>query len=231
MIGDVIELLGPDEDEHPRLAPGSLSDFERQVRGDARLNASARVIWLLAALSGAGPATMSGSNMAKQVGCTTETVRAAIGRAVDAGLFERRRKPGRSRTPSYVRGRVPPGFAQKGEPRGAAFRKWVRAQKWIDLKVRLAWLLIDICSANGVAETSLAALAKELGIPRRRQHVHRAAGELVGMGLFNVEPGDSRHRSRYRPNATFRYDPGITETTLPASPSESLANFIRRRVG
>jgi hypothetical protein len=217
MFGDTIEILGPDEDAHPRLAPGSLSDFERQVRGDRRLNATARVGWLMFALSGAGPVTMSAANMAAQIGCSPETVKAARSKWVDAGFFEPKRKPGRNRTPSYSRARPPPGFrAQRGERRGTAFRKWVRAQTWADLKVRLAWLLIDMSSASGVAELSLGEMKIQLGAARR--HIHRAIGDLVGMGLFNIEPGDSRSRSRYRPNAALRYDP---------SPTEDLGDYIR----
>jgi len=179
---------------HGRASP--LAQFARQLRADSRLNATARLAWLLTDLSRRQPASMSRANLARELGGISQnTLDRALQQVVYAlALFERQDGVKGHRAARYSRSRV--GGTQ------ADFPRQVRMCKKLNLAVRVAWLLVDVASRFGYADLSLTEMAQQLSA--RPQNVWAAIQRLVALGLFRVAGGGGRgHRNRYYPVAVF----------------------------
>lgn len=166
----------------PRSRQGgsALQKFEWRLRGDVRLNATARLAWLLTALSKKRPATMSAAKMAVQLGTSEWVVYRALRKLVALSLFEK----------------TAGGYARSPPKRDFARR--VRKCGSLNLAVRVAWLLVDLSSAadGGKVTISLGKMAAELN--SNRGLVSAAAQKLLGLGLFSrLRDGNGNRKSTY----------------------------------
>jgi hypothetical protein len=150
---------------------------------------------------------MAVPRMASELRVSENTVRGGLEKLVALGLFEREPRCGPHRPNKYRRARPPPGSAPVGVGDKAAFVRWVRRQRRLDLTVRAAWLLVDLCSHSGHAEISMAEIGEQLSTHEnnarpavRRLLPGKGRAEQRDLGLFMRELGTGRgRRNRYRP--------------------------------
>jgi hypothetical protein len=188
----------PAREQRSRGASAS-QQFERRLRADTRLNAAARLAWLMCALSHKyGSAYMAAPRMASELGVSTNTVRAGLKKLITLGLFEPERV-GSRRPNKYRRARPPPGAVPDGSANDkAAFVRWVRWQRRLDLATRAAWLLADLCAHDGHGTVSMAEIGAQLNT--HKNNARAAVRRLLDLVLFTCEPATGRgHRNTYRP--------------------------------
>jgi hypothetical protein len=169
--------------------------FPRLVLVDTRLPITARVAWLMVALSHKnGFASMKAERMATVLNSTPEAVEKARRKLVKLGLFARDGW-------KYHRVLLP------GEDRGAYWQR-VRGDCRLDSATRCAWLLCDL-TRQGETSLSLVRLAALLGLPKKT--ATRALNKVAALGHFAKTPGCGRGH----PN-TYRRNEGLNSVALTA---------------
>ena len=153
--------------KNERRGGSPVQRLEWQLRADGRLNATARLAWMLTALSAKKPATMPVEMLAEKLGVTEWVIRKGLRLIVgETRLFEVTASRGYRRT------------SAKG------FARHVRRCRRLNLTVRLAWLLVDLISGakTGEVAVSLSAMAQELD--SAPPLVSAAAQKLVELQIF-----------------------------------------------
>jgi hypothetical protein len=171
--------LDPETREHLRG-----DNFDRVLRGDPRINVTARLGWLMTALSHrSGYASMKVARMAAELGAAPASVRQARQKLVRLGLFT----PGERWRYSRV---------LLSDENSSAYWCRIRADRRLDLTARCTWLLCDATRRDGSAEMSLAEIGAGLGVNEQRAAwaVHR----VRELRYFTTVPGGGRgHKTVY----------------------------------
>jgi hypothetical protein len=189
---------------HERREPTATHNLDRALRADQRLNITARLAWLMTALSHRrGFASMSIKRMARELNAAPVAVRQARKRLVRLGVFTK------GDGWKYHRAQLP-GEGAKG------YWRRIQADRRLDRCARAAWLLADLCKFDGEAEVSMAEIAQQLNIEKSNARV--AVRRVLDLGLFMRVPRTGRgRRNRYRPVQHIGGATGPPEGTICSS--------------
>lgn len=132
---------------HGRKTPSAATKFEMKIRADVWLNVTARLLWLLTALSHRrGYTYLTKAAMAGQLGTSVRQVQISLRVVIEAGYFRQVRPTGIHRPRQYHRvyeeNESPDEFVRRIRSDGSRF----------DLAVLLHWIACDMTAASGKAQ-------------------------------------------------------------------------------